>query len=831
MASTINFGIDLGTTNSLITKYTSGKVEVFKNQIGHKETLPSVVAFRKERILVGDKAKEYVEKDPDNVFSSFKRKMGTNESFHIKSLQRTITPIELSAIVLRELKNFVYTNEPVPSVVITIPASFDTVQSIATQKAGFEAGFKEVVLLQEPIAASLAYANGNETESQSGKWLVYDLGGGTFDVALIRTDEREMRVIDHEGNNFLGGLDFDNLIIDKIIVPYIKQKGKFTELEKELKNSSGKYNQLYYKLLHKAEEAKVLLSINLQADIEFEIEDDEDEEHDICLTVTRQQFEACIQPYIESTIEMIRSILERNNLNTNDINHILMVGGSTYIPYVRQTIKNSLNIPVNFSIDPSTAIAVGAAYYAGSKAQTFHDDAEHATIQSDVKPVNIRMGYQKSSQDSEEYFVAEIVDDNRVVSYRIVREDGGFDTGLKKYSDRIMEMLPLLKNAFNTFTIKLFDAENNPLPVDQSEIGIMQGKFNIVGQPLPHDICIEVDDFENNTTKLEVIFEKNAILPIRKTITREISKTIQQNSNESIIINILEGDRYSSPSSNQAIGTIEISSKDVNRTIVKGSDVEITVEISESRELKVSTYLMMTDQEFSGCFSPSSRQVNLFKLKDDSHTLLLRARQELKNLEKVENYENAAKAKRIVDELSDMYQQLGELSRNDVTDLRYQIEDRMRKASRQFDNLTVDTHIVQVKAEYFEAKSSCEHWVTTKGTDDNKRAFERLIENEKVVLASNNKQMIALQTSKLGDLRWQLQQKDPYVVIMIFHHYADLSSNNYNNEEQAKRLIEMGEKALERKNYEELLSVCYRLHSLLPPEKKDEFSIKGTGIG
>jgi molecular chaperone DnaK len=159
MAAIINFAIDLGTTNSLIAKFDRGSVEVFKNPNGFRETLPSVVGFRNDRILVGDQARTYAEKDPKSVASRFKRRMGTSEMLKIKSLAVSKSPVELSAFVLKELKHFVHTGEQIEAAVLTIPASFDTVQSNATKEAGTLAGFKTVVLLQEPIAASLAYAN------------------------------------------------------------------------------------------------------------------------------------------------------------------------------------------------------------------------------------------------------------------------------------------------------------------------------------------------------------------------------------------------------------------------------------------------------------------------------------------------------------------------------------------------------------------------------------------------------------------------------------------------------------------------------------------------
>src|SRR5687768_12458527 len=257
MSSTINFAIDLGTTNSLIAKANNGSVDIFKNPSGMKVTLPSVVAFRKDRILIGDKAREYVEKDPANVFASFKRKMGTGESFFIPNSGSFKTPIELSTVVLQELKNFIFTGESPASVVITIPASFDTIQSNATKEAGYAAGFREVLLLQEPIAASLAFANKEGKSGMEGQWLVYDLGGGTFDVALVVIQDDEMKVIDHEGDNFFGGIDFDNGIITQLFIPYLESQYGVRELSSKMLSANGKYNKLYYQLIYKAEEAKI----------------------------------------------------------------------------------------------------------------------------------------------------------------------------------------------------------------------------------------------------------------------------------------------------------------------------------------------------------------------------------------------------------------------------------------------------------------------------------------------------------------------------------------------------------------------------------------------
>ena len=323
MADTINFGIDLGTTNSAIAKYENGEVLLFKNPTNLKQTLSSVVAFKGDRIIVGDKAREFINKSPNNVFGSFKRKMGTSEKYFCDSTGEMLSPLQLSGFVLKELKNFIHTGEYLESAVITIPAAFDTIQSNATKKAGLEAGIEEVVLLQEPIAASLAYANKSGDKLDLDKWLVYDFGGGTFDVALVTVVDDEMKVLDHEGDNFLGGRDFDTSIIFDYIVPEVEKLGDFSNLESEMKKQSGKYHKLYNKLTFIAEGAKIELTHNDVADIEFDIIDDNGKEIEVYLQLPRDKFHSILEPFFNRTLEMINTVISRNNITPQNLDCIL----------------------------------------------------------------------------------------------------------------------------------------------------------------------------------------------------------------------------------------------------------------------------------------------------------------------------------------------------------------------------------------------------------------------------------------------------------------------------------------------------------------------------
>lgn len=833
MAKTINFGIDLGTTNSAIAKFQEGGVEVFHNPLGQKDTLPSVVAYRKGRIIVGDKAREYMERDPGNVVGVFKRKMGTSVRYRIDSTESYVSPVELSAQVLKELKNFIYTGEQAKAAVITIPASFDTVQSNATKKAGQEAGFEHVELLQEPIAASLAFVNRKESgdELEKAQWLVYDLGGGTFDVALLRIHDGEMRVIDHEGDNFLGGADFDAMIIDHLIIPHLEQEGSFTDLKNQFRSASGKYNKLWFALLNKSEDAKVMLSNHESADIEFEIEDDTGELLDIYFTITREDLEKLIEPAIRRTLDMIHQILGRNSMSASDMDFVLMVGGSTYIPYVRAEVGKDLGVEVNCSVDPRLAVAVGAAYFAGTRTLRQMDPAkteEKPSEEAISRNLEVKMAYPKTSQENEEYFSARVSGTIDGLFYRILREDGGFDSGLKALEARIEEDLPLVPNSYNTFRFSVVDSEGNTLSLNLPTVGITQGKYSVTGQPLPGDICIEIDDVENSETRLEAIFRKNEILPLRRTFTRELTRSIRKGSEQEIIINVLEGPENALPSVNQAIGFITVKGSQLERDLIKGSDIEVTLEISESRDLRISAYLTMTDQEFSNLFTSSERHVHLGKLKTELEVLQGQAEANVKRLEEMEAYEEAMGAVGIQTEIAELLDQVKAMPEDDVTDLRFQLEDRKRRMALKLDQLNRDHEISEILSDYFGWKRNAREIIDEHGDEQEKSSFAEIVSGEKEMVRSASKARIRDAINRLWRLFHAVSWKRPDYLKWLFYN-AEGQSYKFSNAQEGENLLKQGRSAIEGEEWDRLRVTINGLYNLLPDQPKG--FMRGTGIG
>ena len=830
MENTINFGIDLGTTNSAIAKFVKGEVIIFSNPQDYgRNTLPSVVSYKKDKITVGNKAKEFLEKDPKSVVGVFKRKMGTTESFKIKSINESKTPIELSAQVLKELKTFVNTGDTLDAVVITIPASFDTIQSNATKEAGIQAGFKQVVLLQEPIAASLAYANmKKEREMKDGQWLVYDLGGGTFDVALIKIKDGEMKVLDHEGDNFLGGADFDNLIVEKLVIPKILEKYKFTNLEDEMKSATGKFNAKYYGLLRRSEEAKIILSSKTSAEIVIDGFEDEDENAvDMEIIITRSEFNELIKPNIDKTIEMIKKIITRNSLNPIDVQFTLMVGGSTYIPFVRSRVEEVLQIPTNCEIDPTTAVAIGAAYYAATKPKEVLKGVSNKKNTS----ISIKASYNKVSKEKEELFAARITGDVTGLSYRILRQDGGYDSGLKKLSDRINEDLPLVDGAYNFFTFSVYDEQNNIVDTDIEQIGINSG-FGISGQPIPEDICLEVDDYDNpGKTRLRLVFQKNSILPLRSQgISYPLNKgMIKGNDDDFIYINVLEGSHLALPEANKGIGFMEIRGTQIKRDISKGSDIEITISISESRDITISIYLNMADQEFKQTFNPKERNTPIEFLKEQVEDLKNKIKLEIQESIDKQNYNTASILNKLKKEMEIVNEETEKLTNDDVTDKRYQLEDRKRKIAQELDSATKNKRIQQVKDHYFEIKEECIKVLDENGNDHERKSFNDIVAQENAFFATNSPLKIQEKSDEIHSILMRINWRTPDFLTKIFQ-WCKNNQTRMNDQKQARSLIDAGNFAIESENWERLSDINNGLLNLLPKGAESEATTR-IGFG
>ena len=346
-------GIDLGTTNSCVAVMEGGEPVVIANAEGARTT-PSVVAFSKtgER-LVGQVAKRQAITNPDRTISSIKWDMGTNYTVDIDG--KKYTPQEISAIILQKLKADAesYIGAPVTEAVITVPAYFTDSQRQATKDAGKIAGLEVKRIINEPTAAALAYGIDKENDQ---KIMVYDLGGGTFDVSIIEMGDGVQEVLATAGNNRLGGDDFDKRIIDYILAEFKKENG--------IDLSSDK--MAMQRIKEAAEKAKIDLSGVTSADINLPfISADATGPKHFETTITRAKFNELTADLVESTMGPVRQALNDSGLSASDINKVLMVGGSSRIPAVQEAVKKFMGKEPFKGINPDECVAIGAAIQGG----------------------------------------------------------------------------------------------------------------------------------------------------------------------------------------------------------------------------------------------------------------------------------------------------------------------------------------------------------------------------------------------------------------------------------------------------------------------------------
>jgi len=612
MRQKVDFGIDLGTTNSAIAVMQDGDSVIIKS-VGEEQndTTPSCISFNKKKMMyVGNKAKNSIEQEAirnfqqrkaakPNGYQEFKRNMGTNYNYESTFMDRSYTAEALSAEVLKKLKGYVR-DESVTSAVITVPAMFEQSQLDATQRAAELAGFSYCELLQEPIAASIAY--GIKPASQSGYWLVFDFGGGTFDAALMHTEDGIMKVVDSAGNNHLGGKDLDTAIVDQLLIPEIQNQ---YDLEDTISGSATK-DLLQEALKGYAAQAKIKLSSSDQWSeyIENLGDDDEGEEIDFDITITLDQYEKVVTPIFQQAIDITQDLIKRNNLESSDLSSLILVGGPTFQQTLRRMLVEQVTDKIDTSIDPMTAVARGATLFASTK------DIPRELQKRDITKAQLILKYPETTVETAEHLGIKIDRDAsesslpETFNLEVLRTDGAWSSGSLAI-DNDVEIIELQLNTGKTnhFELKLSSSDGTIIPCQPSTITIIQG-LKIANATLPYSIGIEV--YDTLVAKQGVWplagLEKNKTLPAKGKGTYKTMQDVRPGVKDDVITiptyEINFGKEGSRAILNKRFGEISISGEDLPGFLPSGSDVEVTLSIDSSRRAKFELYFPSLDETY-----------------------------------------------------------------------------------------------------------------------------------------------------------------------------------------------------------------------------------------
>lgn len=593
---TVDFGIDLGTTNSAIGLLKGTEVEIIKNHEGFEYTPSAVFLDKSNSMIVGRRAKERLDIDPNNAFAEFKLQMGTNAEYVFARNGRRMKPEDLSAEVLKSLKANVRQrlNEEASAAVITVPAAFELPQCDATVKAAQLAGITFSPLVQEPVAAAFAY--GFQSSGSKAFWLVYDFGGGTFDAAIVQTHDGIIEVVNNGGDNHLGGKLIDWAIVEELLVPAVANQFNVTDFRR----GNPKWQKALAKLKLAAEQAKIGVSRDESVEIMIDslCQGEDGENITFEFDLKRVDVERIAQPFILRSVNICRKVLAEQNLKVDNIEKVLLVGGPTLTPYLRNYLSDKqegLGIPLDFSLDPLTVVARGAAIVAAAQRDETSQPTPAAgkyAVNLDYKPAGNNTtppvgGTVLASDDqSLSDFTIEFVNATAKTQWRSgavpITDKGAFHTSL--WVEEKQE---------NRFQVELLDGTGRRCEVSPDSFTYTHGFIEMDNPTLSHSVGLALANNE-----VRVFLEKGTQLPNRKRFVQKLAHRVRKDETDGAIrIPIIEGE-YQKADRNKLIGYLEITATQIKRDLPAGSEIEVAIVIDQSRLVRAEAYLTMLNEEY-----------------------------------------------------------------------------------------------------------------------------------------------------------------------------------------------------------------------------------------
>lgn len=801
--ATIDFGIDFGTTNSAIACMQHGRVEVVKNSLTQSELTPSAVMVdAKGSVLVGESAFRKQEFDAENVAVGFKRWLGGSDAFRFQKSGRVLKSEELCAEVLKSLKADVQARfeEDLKAAVITVPADWPIPKCEATLRGAQLAGLDLTPLLQEPIAAAMAY--GFHEHDLRGILMVFDLGGGTFDTSLLSAKDGRLVVLGNDGC-LLGGRDFDDRLRELIIERLVKE---FRGLDLSPENPAAKRARA--KLRYQAEEAKKQLSVRNSVSVAIGELGAGFEEIETAIEITRNEYERLIVPDVAKAISICKRLLDSKGLAPSAIEAILLVGGPMHTPYIRAALKNSIETFQKAEIDPMTVVAQGAALFASSQRLPQKKPAQPTQGQ-----VHLSLHYSPVAEDTEA-FVGITVEPVPVGGQvKIVRADGGWSSGATRVpaSGKVTVTVPLRSRKPNEFDIQVLDAKGSALAAEPASFTITQGL------PVAQALTAKSFGVALDENAFDILIKKGTPLPAKGKGTYQTVHPVTAGSKESALnIYILEGE-HPRADRNLEIKVLQLLGSDCGRSLPAGETVEVTFRIDESRRLSATATIPFLNQTIE-IVRPLESQI---ALRDPEQILAELQREEERRQELASLAPGDPGIQEFEKQVVDIKHEVA-AARTGDPEARQKAFGDLLELKATLDKVEEKTQWERLAKEFEERKEAARELISSHGTEEQKKRLELLIREAEEALTRKAERILQERLEAINNLFFGLLfSLNDYWVSQF--RSLDEAGVEYVDQARASRLREEGRRAVGRQDYESLKTIVLELWSLLPSWQRSKF--------
>ena len=808
-------GIDLGTTNSAITSFDGKETRIWKSP-EQNDVTPSVIYINKRGGKVyGQSAYNNEPRDPNNTAKLFKRLMGTNTKIHFDYNNLEMTPEECSTEILRTLFSYLpedIRNDEKTATVITVPAAFNQMQKDATKQAAYNAGINKVALIQEPVAAIMSIA---KLKKINGLFVVYDFGGGTFDVSIAERTGSNVNLLTNDGIAFCGGRDFDKMLFENVVVDWLHKN--FT-LPNDFRTNK-KYASLLRMAIWATEKAKIELSAKESADVrldenEINCIDENGKEIYVDVNITREQYNNLIFPKIDETIEKTREVIKNASLKPDDISYIVFVGGPTNYKPLRDKVSSELGIETNFDVNPMTVVSEGAAIYAES-IDFSNEKGGQKTNKGIVKGSDYGLEFRYNARtSSDKAKVAIVYNSENTLYFTFKNIETGWNSGkLEQKSHSIIE-LDLISQGENNFIVICCDENGKEIKLENNKIVITKTLVNIGNIPAAHSVGVELEDPITHKPTLDYLIKKDEILPKSGVVKYKTTIRISAGSNDFFSFKLWEGEIVEPIEYNRFIGDIKIDGNSFEYGIIPiGSIIECNYTFNDSGNIDIKISIPSVGIVLSGenFYNRLSGQIDYSSDSDEIINEANDIREKISEINKIDFDEKLSN----IESKFDNYMDKDNLDAEDAQSL-FELTQESKSAVASY--MKKNQSIMWQKQ--LDQQMAVFETIKSKATPAEQKQVENLCKSIQSAINAKNIQAEVL-LNELHKIMTKIMLNDDEIFVIIFVTMAQ-NPQDFTDRNLYNQLIAKGNIAIQTNNISELRNIVANLAQIMIRRKGSE---------